>query len=30
MSNINQLSSAIKFALFVGAAATLGSVSAFA
>lgn len=30
MSNINQLSGAIKFALFVGAAATLGSVSAFA
>jgi len=30
MSNINQLSSAIKFALFVGATATLASVSAFA
>ncbi|MGH8109355.1 MAG: TonB-dependent receptor plug domain-containing protein, partial [Arenimonas sp.] len=30
MSNINQLSSAIKFALFVGATATLASASAFA
>lgn len=30
MSNINQLSGAIKFALFVGATASLASVSAFA
>jgi iron complex outermembrane receptor protein len=30
MSNINQLSSAIKFALFVGATATLATASAFA
>jgi len=30
MSNINQLSSAIKFALFVGASASLATVSAFA